>query len=61
MRRQPPLIPQLHGQADDVLAFGAQHGRDRRRINSTGHGNRNGAWIGHFRSISDYWLTVSLL
>src|SRR5208283_3640461 len=26
--RQSALVPQLHGQADNVVSFGTQHGRD---------------------------------
>jgi hypothetical protein len=35
---QPPLVPELHGQADQVVPFGAQHGRDGGRIHATRHG-----------------------
>ena len=28
MSGEPALVPELHGQIDDVVFFGAQHGRD---------------------------------
>src|SRR6266403_686874 len=36
------LVPELHGQADDVVAFGTQHGRDGRGVNSSRHGDGDG-------------------
>src|SRR5262249_2056253 len=36
------LIPELHREADHVMPLGAEHGRDRRRIDSARHGNGNG-------------------
>src|SRR5581483_6808838 len=41
------LVPELHGQADDVVTFGAQHGRNGRGVNSSRHGNGNGSRIRH--------------
>ncbi len=38
---QPPLIPQLHRQAHNVVAFGTQHRRNGRRIHSARHRYRN--------------------
>jgi hypothetical protein len=39
---ETPLIPELHGQADDVVAFGAQHGRNGRGVNSSRHSYGDG-------------------
>src|SRR6266404_9484097 len=36
------LVPELHGQADDVVASGTQHGRDDRGVNSSRHGDSDG-------------------
>ena len=46
MAGQAALVPELHGQANDFVALGAQHGRDGGGVNSTGHGDGNGcgAW-----------------
>ena len=35
---QAALVPELHGQADDVVSVGAQHGRDGGRIHTARHG-----------------------
>src|ERR1700716_864394 len=32
--RQSSLVPELHGQTDDVVSLGAEHGRNGRRIDS---------------------------
>ena len=40
---QTALVPELHGQADDVVAFGAQHGRNGRGVNSSRHGDGDGS------------------
>ena len=42
---QAALVPELHGQANDVVPFGAQHGRDGGGVHSARHGNGNGFWI----------------
>jgi len=39
---QPPLVPELHGQADNVIPFRPQHGRDSRGIDSARHGCGDG-------------------
>ena len=39
---QTALVPQLHGQADDVVSLGAKHGRDGRRVDSARHGYGDG-------------------
>ena len=36
------LIPELHRQADDIVAVGAKHGRDYGGINSSGHSDGDG-------------------
>ena len=36
------LVPKLQGQANDVVAALAQHGRDGRGIDTAGHGDGNG-------------------
>ena len=41
---QAALVPELHGQADDVVSLGAQHGRDGRGIDSARHGYGDGLW-----------------
>ena len=41
------LVPELHGQADDVAAFGAQHGRNGRGVDSSRHGDGDGFGIQH--------------
>src|SRR6185503_5645071 len=44
---EPPLVPELHGQADDVVALGAQHGRDGGGIDTARHGYGNGLGLWH--------------
>ena len=44
---EPALVPELHGEADDVVAVGAQHGRNGRRINSSRHGHGDGVVVRH--------------
>ena len=39
---QAALVPELHGQADDVVSLGAQHGRDGGRIHTARHGYGDG-------------------
>ena len=39
---QTALVPELHGQADDVVSVGAQHGRDGGRIHTARHGYGDG-------------------
>jgi len=39
---QAALVPELHGQADEVVPLGAQHGRDGGRIHTARHGDRYG-------------------
>ncbi len=41
------LVPELHGQADDVVSLGAQHGRDGGGIDSARHGYGDGLEIWH--------------
>ncbi len=36
------LVPELHGQADDVVAFRTQHGRNGRGVNSSRHSDGDG-------------------
>jgi hypothetical protein len=36
------LIPELHGQADNVAPFGTQHGRNGRGVDSSRHGDGDG-------------------
>ena len=36
------LVPELHGQADDVVSLGAQHGRDGGRVHTARHGYGDG-------------------
>ena len=47
MTNEPPLVPQLHGQADDVMSLGAQHSCHGRGIDSARHSNGNGLRIRH--------------
>ena len=46
---QAALVPELHGQAHHVVAFGAQHGRNGGRIHTAGHcygyGLRGHKWL----------------
>src|ERR1700751_5232402 len=35
------LVPELHGQADDVVSLGAQHGRNGGGVNTARHGYGN--------------------
>jgi hypothetical protein len=42
MTSKSPLIPELHGEADNIVSFGAQHGRDGGGVDSSGHGDGNG-------------------
>jgi hypothetical protein len=42
------LVPELHGQADNVVSFGAQHGRDGGGIDSPRHGYGDGLLSRHF-------------
>src|SRR5271163_3372611 len=35
------LVPELHGQADELVAFRLEHGGDGRGVDSAGHGYRN--------------------
>src|SRR6202790_1697138 len=44
---QTALVPKLHGQADDVVPFRAQHGRDGGGIDSARHGYGDRLLIGH--------------
>src|ERR1700741_4176397 len=44
---QPPLIPELHGETDNVLAFGTQHRRNGRRIHPARHGCRDSLGVWH--------------
>src|SRR5271167_2029441 len=44
---EPALVPELHGQADEVVSFGVQHGRDGGRIDTARHGDGNGLWRWH--------------
>src|ERR1700734_362686 len=39
---EPTLVPELHGQADDLVSVGAQHGRDGRGVDSARHGYGDG-------------------
>jgi len=48
MAGEPPLVPELHGKADDLMPFRAQHGRDGRGVDSTGHGDGDSLRGGHF-------------
>ena len=44
---EPPLVPELHGQADKVMPFGAQHGSDGGGIDSSRHGYGDGLGLWH--------------
>src|SRR6185437_206145 len=44
---EPALVPELHGQANHVVAFGAQHGRDGGGIDTARHGYGNGLGLWH--------------
>ena len=39
---QAALVPKLHGQADDIVPLGAQHGRDGGGIHTARHGYGDG-------------------
>jgi hypothetical protein len=39
---QTALVPELESEADELVALGAQHGRDGRRVDSAGHGYGDG-------------------
>ena len=41
------LVPELHGESDEVVAFGAEHGRDGGGVNSSGHGDGDGGGTVH--------------
>jgi hypothetical protein len=41
------LVPELEGQADDGVSTLGEHGRNRRGIDSSGHGYGDGGWLGH--------------
>src|SRR6478752_716811 len=43
MTSQSALIPKLHGQAYDIVALRAQHGRNGRRVNSSRHSDGDGS------------------
>jgi hypothetical protein len=42
------LIPKLKGEADDRVAILGEHRRNRRGVDSSGHGHGDGFWLGHF-------------
>ena len=44
--RQPALVPQLHGEADDRLAAIVQNRRDGRAVDAPAHGNGDGNGVG---------------
>src|ERR1700722_17408308 len=44
---EAPLVPDLHGQADDGVSLGAKHGRDGGGIHTARHGYGNGLWRWH--------------
>src|SRR5258706_14109425 len=41
------LVPELHGQADDVVSLSAEHGRDGGGIDSARHGYGDGLCVWH--------------
>ncbi len=55
------LVPELHSQADDVVSFGAQHGRDGGGIDSARHGYGYGLTFLHVLFWSDWRLANSNL
>src|ERR1700693_3334976 len=57
---ESPLFPKLHGQADDLVALGAQHGRDGGGVNSARHGDGDGLCISH-RRFRRSWISFWLL
>src|SRR5579859_3362609 len=44
---EAPLVPELHGQANNVASFGAQHGCNGRGVNPSRHGHGDGFGIQH--------------
>ncbi|OLE64515.1 MAG: hypothetical protein AUG74_13100 [Bacteroidetes bacterium 13_1_20CM_4_60_6] len=44
---QTALVPELHGQSDNVIALRTQHGRDGGRIHTARHGYGNGLICRH--------------
>jgi hypothetical protein len=42
---EAPLVPELHGQADNVVALGAEYGRDGGGIDTARHGYGDGIGI----------------
>src|SRR5258708_837099 len=46
------LVPELHGQADDVVSVGAQHGRNGGRIHTARHGDRDCVGTSHLIAAS---------
>src|SRR5216684_3694033 len=42
------LVPELHGQADDVVSLGAEHGGDGGGVNSARHGYGDGLLGSHY-------------
>jgi hypothetical protein len=59
---QTALVPELHGQADNIAPVGAQDGRDGRRVDSARHGYGDGLWFRHQASgvrLSGFNTTVS--
>src|SRR5262249_10548607 len=42
MARQPPLVPKLHREADNLMPFGTEHSGDGGGVNPTRHGNADG-------------------
>src|SRR5271156_5572663 len=58
MSRQPPLVPQLHSQPDNVVPLRVQHRRDGGRIHTARHGYRNGLGF-HHGETSNWQLVVS--
>jgi len=41
------LIPKLEGEPDDGVTGLSEHGRNRRGVNSSGHGDCDGLGLGH--------------
>src|SRR4029077_8794756 len=56
---QPALVPQLHGQADNLVSLSAQHGRNRGRVDSSRHGDCDGSSFRiHDSGVSTWHLAI---
>jgi len=48
---EPALVPELEGEADEVVPLRAQEGGDGGGVDASGHGYGDGLWMRHARSI----------